>query len=85
MCSACNGVGYTGGREQKVTIIPIKIPAGVSDMHKMVERGEGNHSITGGSNGDLIIHFCKISIEHTNCFLGTVLFGEICKRSNITE
>ena len=57
VCSSCDGIGYTGGREQKVVIIPVKIPAGVSDMHKMVERGEGNQGISDGSNGDLIIHF----------------------------
>ena len=31
ICSACNGIGYTGGREQKTATIKIKIPSGISD------------------------------------------------------
>ena len=57
MCSSCNGIGYTGGREQKTATIKVKIPAGVSDGNYMTLEGEGNHSISGGSNGNLIIYF----------------------------
>ena len=57
MCSICNGIGYTGGREQKTATIEVKIPSGVSDGNYMTLEGEGNQSITGESNGDLIIYF----------------------------
>ena len=57
MCSACNGIGYTGGREQKTATIKVKIPSGISDGNYMTLEGEGNQSITGDSNGDLIIYF----------------------------
>ena len=57
MCSTCDGIGYTGGREQKTTTIEVKIPSGVSDGNYMTLEGEGNQSITGESNGDLIIYF----------------------------
>ena len=57
VCSSCNGIGYSGGREQKIAIVPVKIPAGVTSMHVMREAGQGNHSIVGDENGDLIINF----------------------------
>ncbi len=57
VCSACNGVGYIGGRDQKTATIKVKIPAGVSDGNYMTLEGEGNHSITDENNGDLIIYF----------------------------
>ncbi len=57
MCSSCNGVGYIGGREQKTATIKVKIPSGVSDGNYMTLEGEGNQSITGDANGDLIIYF----------------------------
>jgi len=57
MCSACNGIGYTGGREQKTATIKVKIPSGVSDGNYMTLEGEGNQSVTEDSNGDLIIYF----------------------------
>ena len=57
ICSGCNGIGYIGGREQKTATIKVKIPSGVSDGNYMTLEGEGNQSITGDSNGDLIIYF----------------------------
>ena len=56
-CSSCNGIGYTGGREQKTSTIDVKIPSGVSGGNYMTMSGEGNHSISGNENGDLIIYF----------------------------
>ena len=63
MCSTCNGIGYTGGREQKTATIKVKIPSGVSDGNYMTLEGEGNQSVAGDSNGDLIIYFEEK--EHT--------------------
>ena len=63
VCPSCNGIGYTGGREQKTSTIKVKIPSGVSDGNYMTLSGEGNHSISGESNGDLIIYFEEK--EHT--------------------
>ena len=57
VCSSCNGIGYTGGREQKTTTIKVKIPAGVSDGNYMTLEGEGNQSVAEAENGDLIIYF----------------------------
>ena len=57
MCSSCNGVGYSGGREQKTATIKVKIPSGVSDGNYMTLEGEGNQSVVGDLNGDLIIYF----------------------------
>ena len=56
-CSSCNGIGYTGGREQKTATINIKIPAGVSAGNYMTLEGEGSQGINGESSGDLIIYF----------------------------
>ena len=56
-CGSCDGVGYSGGRERKSTTISIKIPAGVSDGNYMSLKGEGDHSVKGGENGDLIVYF----------------------------
>ena len=56
-CNYCNGVGYIGGREKKTTTISIKIPAGVSGGNYMSLEGEGDRSVKGGSNGDLIVYF----------------------------
>ena len=57
VCNSCNGIGYTGGRDHKTATINVKIPSGVSDGNYMSLRGEGNHSISGDDNGDLIIYF----------------------------
>ena len=56
-CGNCDGIGYIGGRERKSTTISIKIPSGVSDGNYMSLKGEGDHSVQGGENGDLIVHF----------------------------
>ena len=56
-CRSCSGTGYMGGREQKTTQLKIDIPKGVSEGNYMTLDGEGDHSIKGGSNGDLIIYF----------------------------
>jgi len=56
-CSPCNGIGYTGGRDQKTATINVKIPSGVSGGNYMTLQGEGNHSISGGESGHLIIYF----------------------------
>ena len=56
-CNYCDGVGFTGGREKKTNTISIKIPAGVSDGNYMSLEGEGDHSVKGGANGDLIVYF----------------------------
>ncbi|MBI65258.1 MAG: molecular chaperone DnaJ [Candidatus Marinimicrobia bacterium] len=63
VCSHCNGVGYIGGRDKNTATIKVKIPAGVSDGNYMTLNGEGNQSIDGGSNGDLIIYFEEKSHE----------------------
>ena len=57
MCSACNGIGYIGGREQKTATIKVKIPSGVSDGNYMTLEGEGNQSVAEDLKGDLIIYF----------------------------
>ena len=62
-CSRCNGIGYTGGRDKNTTTIKVKIPAGVSGGNYMTLNGEGNQSLDGGANGDLIIHFEEKSHE----------------------
>ena len=56
-CNHCDGIGYIGGREKKASTISIKIPAGVSDGNYMSLSGEGDQSIKGGENGDLIVYF----------------------------
>ena len=56
-CRACSGMGYMGGREQKSAQLKINIPKGVSEGNYMTLNGEGDHSIKGGSNGDLIVYF----------------------------
>lgn len=56
-CNSCNGVGLIGGREKQTSEIEVKVPAGVSNGHYMSIEGEGNQSITGGRDGDLIVYF----------------------------
>lgn len=56
-CTHCDGLGQSGGRVKKTANIKIDIPAGVSDGNYMTMQGEGDKSIKGGSNGDLIIYF----------------------------
>ena len=56
-CRTCSGVGYTGGRDQKTVQLKINIPKGVSEGNYMTLNGEGDRSIKGGSNGNLIVYF----------------------------
>ena len=56
-CDTCDGLGQSGGRIQKTANVKIEIPAGVSDGNYMTMEGEGDRSIKGGSNGDLIVYF----------------------------
>jgi len=64
-CSACNGSGQTvdkrppgvdsTGLEMKEEVIPIKIPAGVTDGMQLSMSGKGNMAPGGGIPGDLLI------------------------------
>ncbi len=64
-CHACSGAGKvidkrppgvdSTGLEMKEEVIPIKIPAGVSDGMQLSMSGKGNMSPGGGSPGDLLI------------------------------
>ena len=56
-CRACSGLGYMGGREQKTVQLKINIPVGVSEGNYMTLNGEGDRSIKGGANGDLVVYF----------------------------
>ena len=56
-CGQCDGIGQSGGRIKKTANIKIEMPAGVSDGNYMTMEGEGDKSIKGGSNGDLIVYF----------------------------
>ena len=56
-CRTCSGIGYIGGRDQKTVQLKINIPKGVSEGNYMTMEGEGDHSIKGGSNGNLIVYF----------------------------
>lgn len=73
-CSACNGAGKTldkrppgvdsTGLEMKEEVIPIKIPAGVSDGMQLSMSGKGNMSPGGGIPGDLLIVIEEIEDDH---------------------
>jgi len=56
-CSSCSGIGYVGGREQRTAQIKINVPVGVSEGNYMTLSGEGDRSIRGGNNGDLVVYF----------------------------
>ena len=56
-CSSCSGFGYSGGRIQKTAEIKINVPIGVSEGNFMTLEGEGDKSITGNHNGNLIVYF----------------------------
>ena len=60
-CNHCNGVGYIGGREQKIAAIEINIPSGVSEGMYTTIQGEGNQGILNENKGDLIVYFEEIS------------------------
>ena len=88
-CSSCNGIGYTGGRIKKTSTIEVNVPPGVSNGHYMSVDGEGNQSISGSINGDLIVYFeeksHKLFSRHNDnilldCFIEfplAILGGEI--------
>ncbi|BDD11116.1 chaperone protein DnaJ [Fulvitalea axinellae] len=64
-CPTCNGSGkqvtdkcdscHGSGREIKEEVIPINIPAGVSDGMQLSMSGKGNYPEGGGVPGDLLI------------------------------
>ena len=56
-CSSCLGIGYIGGRDQKTAQIKINIPMGVSEGNYMTLSDEGDSSVRGGKNGDLVVYF----------------------------
>jgi len=56
-CSSCSGFGYSGGRIQKTAEIKINVPVGVGEGNFMTLEGEGDKSITGNHNGNLIVYF----------------------------
>ena len=60
-CDLCSGIGYTGGRDKKTAKIKINVPAGVSEGNYMTLEGEGDKSIRGGKNGDLVVYFKEIT------------------------
>lgn len=72
-CSTCNGAGKTidhrppgvdsTGLEMKEEVIPIKIPAGVSDGMQLSMSGKGNMAPGGGIPGDLLIVIEEIEDE----------------------
>ena len=62
-CNYCSGIGYVGGREKKTVTINVDIPAGVAEGNYMTLSGEGDKSIQGDNNGDLIVFFEEK--EHT--------------------
>ncbi|MHA7100040.1 molecular chaperone DnaJ [Roseivirga pacifica] len=72
-CSTCNGAGKTidkrppgvdsTGLEMSEEIIPIKIPAGVSDGIQLSMSGKGNMAPGGGIPGDLLIVIEEIEHE----------------------
>tara|TARA_Y100001936_G_C16038747_1_gene650172 strand:+ start:465 stop:1535 length:1071 start_codon:yes stop_codon:yes gene_type:complete len=56
-CSKCSGAGYSGGRIQKTAEIKINVPVGVSEGNFMTLDGEGDKSVVGSENGNLIVYF----------------------------
>jgi molecular chaperone DnaJ len=56
-CSSCSGIGYAGGRVQKTAEIKINVPVGVSEGNFMTLDGEGDKSVVGNENGNLIVYF----------------------------
>ena len=62
-CGACSGIGFTGGRDKKSAKIKINVPSGVSQGNYMTLDGEGDRSIKGGRNGDLVVYFKEIHHE----------------------
>ncbi|MAZ61603.1 MAG: molecular chaperone DnaJ [Candidatus Marinimicrobia bacterium] len=56
-CSSCSGMGYRGGRIQKTAEIKINVPIGVGEGNFMTLDGEGDKSIVGSQNGNLIVYF----------------------------
>ena len=85
-CNQCDGLGQTGGRTQKTANVKIEIPAGVSDGNYMTMKGEGDRSIKGGSNGDLIVYFEEKSHQlfsrssndiYIDCWVDAILGIEI--------
>ena len=55
ICSACNGIGYTGGREQKTATIKVKIPSGTQSGKRFRLKGKGMPLMRGSGYGDLYI------------------------------
>lgn len=65
ICPKCNGAGFLpgnpcrscggDGRQDRVTKIKVKIPAGVDNHSRVRIREKGNAGISGGPAGDLII------------------------------
>jgi len=72
-CSTCNGSGKvvdkrppgvdSTGLEMKEEVIPIKIPAGVSDGMQLSMSGKGNMAPGGGVAGDLLIVIEEVEDE----------------------
>ena len=56
-CPTCNGIGFSGGLDNKTATVKVDVPAGVSSGQYIPIRGEGNQSNTGSSDGDLIVYF----------------------------
>ena len=73
-CPTCNGSGQildhrppgvdSSGLVSKEEIIPIKIPAGVSEGMQLSMSGKGNESPGGGPAGDLLILIEETESEH---------------------
>lgn len=73
-CPTCSGSGQildhrpsgvdSSGLVSKEEIIPIKIPAGVSDGMQLSMSGKGNEAPGGGPAGDLLILIEEASSEH---------------------
>jgi len=60
-CSSCNGIGYIGGREEKIASVEINIPSGVSEGMYTTIQGDGNQSVLDDRRGDLIVYFEEIN------------------------
>jgi molecular chaperone DnaJ len=85
-CSKCNGIGMV----RKAAKVEVNIPAGIDDGQVISVRGEGNHGINGGPQGDLRVSinvrphpfferenydvWCEVTVTFMQAVLGDELF-----------
>jgi molecular chaperone DnaJ len=72
-CSTCSGRGYSSYEEKN---IKVEVPSGVEHGSQIILPGEGERSLKGGKDGDLII---LVTIKNDNFFRreGSQLYLEV--------